>query len=64
MNTNEPQDDLSTDGLDAHRNIIRQSLGAIINEIGMAVHDVGLTFPAPVRTFLWYELLMYNTLSS
>ena len=44
MNTNEPQDDLSTDGLDAHRNIIRQSLGAIINEIDMAVHDVGLTF--------------------
>jgi hypothetical protein len=46
MNTNEPQDDLSTDsGLDVQRDIIRQSLDAIINEIGMAMRDVSLTFP-------------------
>jgi hypothetical protein len=46
MNTIEPQDDLSTDdGLDVQRDIIRQSLDAIINEIGMAMRDVGLTFP-------------------
>jgi hypothetical protein len=46
MNINEPQDDLSTDdGLDVQRDIIRQSLDAIINEIGMAMRDVGLTFP-------------------
>ena len=31
--------------LDAHRDIIRQSLNAIINDIGMAMRDVGLTFP-------------------
>ena len=44
MNINEPQDDLSTDaGLDVQRDIIRQSLDAIINEIAM--RDVGLTFP-------------------
>ena len=46
MNTDEPQDDLSTDdGLDAQRNIIRQSLDAIIDEIGIAMRDAGLTFP-------------------
>jgi len=46
MNINEPQDDLSTDaGRDVQRNIIRQSLDAIIDEIGMAMRDVGLTFP-------------------
>ena len=31
--------------LDAQRNIIRQSLDAIVNDIGMAMRDVGLTFP-------------------
>jgi hypothetical protein len=31
--------------LDAQRDVIRQSLDAIINEIGMAMRDVGLTFP-------------------
>jgi hypothetical protein len=31
--------------LDAQRNIIRQSLDAIVNNIGMAMRDVGLTFP-------------------
>jgi hypothetical protein len=46
MNTDEPQDDLSTDdGLDAQRNIIRQSLDAIIDEIGIAMRDAGLVFP-------------------
>ena len=44
MNTDEPQDDLSTDDeLDAQRNIIRQSLDAIIDEIGIAMRDVRLT---------------------
>ena len=33
------------DRLDAQRDIIRQSLDAIINDIGMAMRDVGLTFP-------------------
>jgi hypothetical protein len=33
------------DRLDAQRDIIRQSLDAIVNDIGMAMRDVGLTFP-------------------
>ena len=33
------------DSLDAQRDIIRQSLDAITNDIGMAMRDVGLTFP-------------------
>ena len=33
------------DTLDAQRDIIRQSLDAIANDIGMAMRDVGLTFP-------------------
>jgi hypothetical protein len=46
MNTTEPQDTSSTDDrLDAQRDIIRQSLDAIVNDIGMAMRDVGLTFP-------------------
>src|ERR1700733_4908741 len=46
MNTNEPPDDLSTDNaLHAQRDVIRHSLDAIANEIGMALRDVGLTFP-------------------
>ena len=31
--------------LNAQRDIIRQSLDAITNDIGMAMRDVGLTFP-------------------
>ena len=33
------------DKLDAQRDIIRQSLETITNDIGMAMRDVGLTFP-------------------
>jgi hypothetical protein len=33
------------DRLDAHREIIRQSLNEITNDIGMALRDAGLTFP-------------------
>ena len=33
------------DTLDAQRDIIKQSLDAITNDIGMAMRDVGLTFP-------------------
>ena len=33
------------DQLDAQRDIIRQSLDEIANDIGMAMRDVGLTFP-------------------
>ena len=32
--------------LNAQRDIIRQSLDAIANDIGMAMRDVGLSFPA------------------
>ena len=46
MNTIEHEADQSTDDtLDAQRDIIRQSLDAITNDIGMAMRDVGLTFP-------------------
>ena len=46
MNTIEHDDDPSTDdALDAQRDFIRQSLDAITNDIGMAMRDVGLTFP-------------------
>ena len=46
MNTDEPQDDQSTDGgFDAQRDIIRQSLDAIIHQIGIAMRDAGLPFP-------------------
>jgi hypothetical protein len=31
--------------LDAQREIIRQSLNEIVNEIGMVMRDAGLTFP-------------------
>ena len=44
MNSIDPQTE-SDDSLDAQRDIIRQSLDAIANEIGMAMRDVGLTFP-------------------
>jgi hypothetical protein len=46
MNTTEHEDDSSKDDtLDAQRDIIRQSLDAITTDIGMAMRDVGLTFP-------------------
>jgi hypothetical protein len=46
MNTIEHDDDSSTDDkLNAQRDIIRQSLNEIANDIGMAMRDVGLTFP-------------------
>jgi hypothetical protein len=35
----------TNDSLDTQRDIIRQSLDAIVNDIGMAMRDVGLTFP-------------------
>ena len=44
MNEIDPQT-ASNDKLDAQRDIIRQSLDAIVNDIGMAMRDVGLTFP-------------------
>jgi hypothetical protein len=46
MNTIEDEDDLSTDDkLDAQREVIRQSIDAIANDIGTAMRDVGLSFP-------------------
>ena len=46
MNTLDEQDELTIDDrLDAQRNIIRESLNEIANDIGMAMRDVGLTFP-------------------
>ena len=33
------------DRLDTQRDMVRKSLDAIANEIGMAMRDVGLTFP-------------------
>ena len=44
MNEIDPQT-ASNDGLDAQREIIRQSLDEIANDIGTAMRDVGLTFP-------------------
>ena len=46
MNSIEHDDGSSTDDkLDAQRDIIRQSINEIANDIGMAMRDVGLTFP-------------------
>ena len=45
MNDHRRADRASDDKLDAQRDIIRQSLDAIVNDIGMAMRDVGLTFP-------------------
>ena len=46
MNPFDEQDDfIFDDQLDAQRDIIRQSLDEIANDIGMAMRDVGLTFP-------------------
>ena len=44
MNEIDPQTE-SDDTLHAQRDIIRQSLDAITNDIGMAMRDVGLAFP-------------------
>ena len=44
MNEIDRQTELD-DRLDAQRDIIRQSLDAIINDIRMEMRDVGLTFP-------------------
>ena len=44
MNEIDPQTE-SNDRLNAQRDIIRQSLDAIANDIGIAMRDVGLTFP-------------------
>jgi hypothetical protein len=44
MNEIDPQTEWN-DSLDAQRDSIRQSLDAIVNDIGMAMRDVGLTFP-------------------
>ena len=44
MDTNN-DDHETNDRLDAQRDIIRQSLDVITNDIGMAMRDVGLTFP-------------------
>jgi hypothetical protein len=46
MNTLEEQDEfLIDDRLDAQRDIIRESLSEIANDIGVAMRDVGLAFP-------------------
>ena len=46
MNTIEHDDDSSTGNkLDTQRDIIRQSLDAIVADIGMKMRDIGLTFP-------------------
>ena len=38
-------DETWTNGIDAQREIIRQSLNEIANDVGMALRDVGLRFP-------------------
>ena len=46
MNNIEHDDDSSTGNrLDAQRDVIRQSLDQITNDIGMKMRDAGLTFP-------------------
>ena len=46
MNTIEHEDNPSTDDtLDAQRDIIRQSIKEIANDIGTKMRDVGLNFP-------------------
>jgi hypothetical protein len=46
MDTFDDQNDKQFDDrLEPERNTIRQSLDAIVNDIGMAMRDVGLTFP-------------------
>ena len=38
-------DETWTDDIDARREMIRQSLDAIANDVGMALRDAGLRFP-------------------
>ena len=46
MNTLDEQDEwMIDDKLNTQRDIIRESLAEIANDIGMAMRDVGLTFP-------------------
>ena len=46
MDTIEHEDDPSTDDtLDEQRDIIRQSINEIPNDIGIKMRDVGLSFP-------------------
>jgi hypothetical protein len=46
VDTIEHENDLDFDNrLDAQRDIIRQSINEIANDIGVAMRDVGLTFP-------------------
>jgi hypothetical protein len=46
MNAFDEQDEfIIEDRLDAQRDIIRKPLNKIVNNIGMAMRDVGLTFP-------------------
>ena len=46
MSTFDEQDNPTFDDrLDAQRDIIRQSINEIANDIGMKMRDVGLTFP-------------------
>ena len=46
MSTFDEQDDPTFDDrLDTQRDIIRKSLDTIANDIGIAMRDVGLTFP-------------------
>ena len=46
MDTIDDQDDGPFDNdIDARRGIIRQSLDAIANDVGMALRDAGLRFP-------------------
>jgi hypothetical protein len=44
LNSPDPRTEVD-DRLDAQRDIIRQSTNEIANDIGMAMRDVGLTFP-------------------
>lgn len=44
MNTFDDQDD-TDDRLETQREIIRESLNEIANDVGMMLCDVGLTFP-------------------
>src|SRR5438067_5947790 len=46
MDTIDDQDDtLFDDRLESQRDIIRESLDAIANDVGMMLRDVGLSFP-------------------
>jgi hypothetical protein len=46
MGTNDDQDDERFDNdIESQRNIIRQTLNEIVNDIGMVMRDAGLRFP-------------------